>query len=114
MTKKEFFAAGVSHTMFANQGLRAACAAVDRTFRILAESESSQRVETEIATVGAVAALVGAQKVVELETWLAKKAKQPVAGRAKKIPRPLALADGKLATPSGRNGGEKEVMLCSA
>jgi phosphoenolpyruvate phosphomutase len=73
ITKKEFFAAGVSHTMFANQGLRASHAAVDRTFRILAEAESAQAVESEISTVAVVAAQVGAQKVVELEALVARK-----------------------------------------
>jgi phosphoenolpyruvate phosphomutase len=73
ITKKEFFTAGISHLMFANQGLRAAHAAVDRTFRILAEAESAQAVEAEISTVAAVAAQVGAQKVVDLEALVAGK-----------------------------------------
>ena len=57
--------------MFANQGLRAAHAAVDRTFRALSEGESSMSVESDISTVKAVAAQVGAQKVVDLEAHLA-------------------------------------------
>ncbi len=77
ITKSEFFAAGVSHTMFANQGLRAAHAAVDRTFRVLAESESAQAAEKEISTVAAVAAQVGAQKVVDLEALLSQKVEGP-------------------------------------
>lgn len=89
ITKKEFFAAGISHTMFANQGLRAAHAAMDRTFRILAEKESSQPVESEISTVSAVAALVGAQKVVELETWLARNTAEPDSMREKGSARQL-------------------------
>jgi phosphoenolpyruvate phosphomutase len=72
IAKKEFFASGISHTMFANQGLRAAHAAVDRTFRILAEADSAQAVESEISTVAAVAAQVGAQKVVDLEALLTR------------------------------------------
>lgn len=87
ITKKEFFAAGISHTMFANQGLRAAHAAMDRTFRILAEAESSQPVESEVSTVAAVANLVGAQKVVELEAYLATDPVPPVTLRAGIPPR---------------------------
>lgn len=88
ITKKEFFAAGISHTMFANQGLRAAHAAVDRTFRILAEAESAQAVEAEISTVAAVAEQVGAQKVVNLEALVA--GKNGHAGPAKPASKPLA------------------------
>jgi phosphoenolpyruvate phosphomutase len=84
ITRTQFFAAGISHTMFANQGLRAAHAAMDRTFRILAQAESSQPVESEISTVAAVADLVGAQKVVELEAYLAGKPVPPVTTGAKK------------------------------
>lgn len=72
VTKKEFFSAGISHTMFANQGLRAAHAAVERTFRFLAEAECSKGVEAEISKVTEVASLVGAQAVVELEAMLAQ------------------------------------------
>lgn len=72
VTKKEFFSAGISHTMFANHGLRAAHAAVERTFRFLAEAESSQAVEAEISKVAEVAKLVGAQAVVDLEAMLAQ------------------------------------------
>jgi phosphoenolpyruvate phosphomutase len=88
ITKKDFFNAGISHTMFANQGLRAAHAAMDRTFRILAESDSAAAVEPEISTVSTVANLVGAQKVVELEALLARNGSGPVAAREKKISRP--------------------------
>jgi 2-methylisocitrate lyase-like PEP mutase family enzyme len=84
ITRTQFFAAGISHTMFANQGLRAAHGAMDRTFRILAQAESSQPVESEISTVAAVADLVGAQKVVELEAYLAGKPVPPVTAGAKK------------------------------
>ncbi|HAO77586.1 MAG TPA: phosphoenolpyruvate phosphomutase [Verrucomicrobia subdivision 3 bacterium] len=83
VTKKEFFAAGISHTMFANQGLRAAHAAVDRTFRALAEGECSKPIESEISPVATVAALVGAQKVVDLEAMLAENHSAPVAVRKK-------------------------------
>lgn len=89
VTKKQFFAAGISHTMFANQGLRAAHAAVDRTFQALAEGDCSLPIESEISTVKAVAAQVGAQKVVELEAMLAAC-----------IPEPA----GKVAVRKGANG----------
>ena len=84
ITKKEFFAAGISHTMFANQGLRAAHAAIDRTFHALAEAESSHPVESTISTVADVAKLVGAQRVAELEAWLAKEETKPSATQQKK------------------------------
>ncbi|MDB6129010.1 MAG: Phosphoenolpyruvate phosphomutase [Verrucomicrobiales bacterium] len=71
ITKNEFVAAGISHTIFANQGLRAAHAAMDRTYQMLAEGTCSQPVEGEISKVATVAALVGAQKVVDLEAFLA-------------------------------------------
>jgi phosphoenolpyruvate phosphomutase len=80
--KTEFFAAGISHTIFANQGMRAAHAAMDRTYRILAASECSQPVESEISTVAAIAALVGAKQVVELEAYLAGKPAPPIAAHA--------------------------------
>jgi len=84
VTKKEFVAAGISHTIFANQGLRAAHAAVDRTFQALAEGECSLPIESQISTVKAVAAQVGAQKVVELEAMLAQNPPKPFAMKAKK------------------------------
>src|SRR5665213_929404 len=84
VTKKEFFAAGISHTMFANQGLRAAHTAVDRTFKALAEGECSLPVESEISTVKAVAAQVGAQKVVDLEALIAGDVPAPSLVRPKK------------------------------
>ena len=79
VTKQQFFAAGISHTIFANQGLRAAHSAVDRTFRKLAEADSSQSVESEISSIADVASAVGAGKVVELEAFLAASQTRPVA-----------------------------------
>jgi phosphoenolpyruvate phosphomutase len=75
VTKKNFADAGISHTIFANQGLRAAHAAMDRTFGILAQSESAEAVGSEISPVATVASLVGAQRVVELEALLAHEPK---------------------------------------
>lgn len=89
LNKRDFFVAGISHTMFANQGLRAAHAAIDRTFGRLAETGSSQAVESEISKVATVASLVGAQKVVELEALLAQKIAPPKSPRAKKSTRLL-------------------------
>jgi phosphoenolpyruvate phosphomutase len=110
ISKNEFFAAGISHTMFANQGLRAAHAAMDRTFRILAEAESSQVVESGISTVAAVATLVGAQKVVELEALLAKKRPNLTAGRENKPKRPLPPMPGKLASENGGKGARQTAL----
>ncbi|MEI7911335.1 MAG: isocitrate lyase/PEP mutase family protein [Verrucomicrobiota bacterium] len=88
ITKAEFFAAGISHTMFANQGLRAAHAAIDRTFRTLAEAASSQVVEADISPVKTVAALVGAQRVADLEAYLADMPAPPAGARAGEGVRP--------------------------
>ncbi len=100
VTKKEFFAAGISHTMFANQGLRAAHAAVDRTFKALAEGECSLPIESEISTVKAVAAQVGAQKVVDLEALIAGTNGHSVPVRAKKPAQIRIKSSRKLATAS--------------
>src|SRR5260221_7253742 len=56
VTKKEFFAAGISHTMFANQGWRAAHASLDRTFKGLPEEECSMPVQSGLSTAKSVAA----------------------------------------------------------
>jgi phosphoenolpyruvate phosphomutase len=98
VTKKEFFAAGISHTMFANQGLRAAHAAVDRTFKALAEGECSLPIESQISTVKDVAAQVGAQKVVDLEAMIAGTPVAPVAVRAKKPAQLKIKSSSKLVT----------------
>jgi len=107
ITKKDFFNAGISHTMFANQGLRAAHAAMDRTFRMLAEAESAQAVEAEISTVSTVATLVGAQKVMELEALLARNGGKPAPTREMKPARPLTPGQRKRATLSKGNGIHK-------
>src|ERR1019366_7028258 len=99
LNKRDFFAAGISHTMFANQGLRAAHAAIDRTFGQLAETGASQVVEPEISKVVTVASLVGAQKVVELEALLAQKIAMPKSPRAKKSTRQLVKS-----SRNGKNG----------
>lgn len=102
LNKQDFFAAGISHTMFANQGLRAAHAAMDRTFGRLAEAGSSQAIEPEISKVATVASLVGAQKVVELEALLAQKIALPKSPRAKKSTRLLVKS-----SRFGKNGFHK-------
>jgi phosphoenolpyruvate phosphomutase len=71
ISKSELFAAGASHIIFANQGLRAAHAAMDHTFGILSQAESSLAVEKHISPVAVVAASVGAETVRELEAFLA-------------------------------------------
>jgi phosphoenolpyruvate phosphomutase len=94
VTKKQFANAGISHTIFANQGLRAAHAAIDRVFGILAQSESAEAVTSEISKVATVASLVGAEKVTQLEALLAARPesveKKPKASK-KTTPRALAL-----------------------
>ena len=88
--------------MFANQGLRAAHAAIDRTFGRLTEAGASQVVELEISKVTTVASLVGAQKVVELEALLAQKIAPPKFPRAKKSTRLLVKS-----SRTGKNGFRK-------
>ena len=107
VTKKEFAAAGISHSMFANQGLRAAHAAVDRTFKALAEGECSLPVESEISTVKAVAAQVGAQKVVDLEALIAGNNVAPVVVRAKKPAQLKTKPSPKLTSRNRANGVRK-------
>lgn len=107
VTKKEFFEAGISHMMFANQGLRAAHAAVDRTFSILAGAESAAAVEPEISKVSTVAMLVGVQKVAELEAWLARTNRKPASGPEKTPAQPLPRAQRKRANRRGGNGSRK-------
>lgn len=70
VSKDEFFAAGISHFIFANHGLRAAHGAMDRVFGILSKAQSSLEVDKEISKVMEVANLVGAQKVQDLEVLL--------------------------------------------
>ena len=106
VTKKEFFAAGISHTMFANQGLRAAHRAVDRTFKALSEGECSLPIEADISTVKAVAAQVGAQKVVDLEALIAGTA-VPAIVSAKKPARLQTQSAPKLAFRRSPNGVRK-------
>ena len=65
--KTELFNAGASHIIHANQGLRAAHAAMDHVFRALAELPSSGGVEKEISTVKQVSADVGANGIEALE-----------------------------------------------
>ncbi len=92
--KQDFYDAGISHTMFANQGLRAAHAAIDQVFGVLSEAGLSQPVESQISKVATVAALVGAQKVVELEAMLAAGPPPPATTKTKEPERILAAAGG--------------------
>jgi phosphoenolpyruvate phosphomutase len=70
VNKDQFFEAGVSHFIFANHGLRAAHAAMDRAFGTLSKAQSSSDVDKEISKVIDVANLVGAKKVQDLEALL--------------------------------------------
>ena len=90
VTKAEFARAGVSHTIFANQGLRAAHAAMDHAFQVLAESESAAALNSEISPVSSVASLVGAQKMVELESLLATAESIHVRAETRRLLRPSA------------------------
>jgi phosphoenolpyruvate phosphomutase len=104
VAKEQFFTSGISHAIFANQGLRAAHAAMEHTFQILAEADSSQSIESEISTVAAIATLVGAEKVVELEALLAKKRSKRPAGREKTRMPPVTPASGQFANRKSGNG----------
>jgi phosphoenolpyruvate phosphomutase len=72
VTRKQFLSAGISHRIFANQGMRAAHSAIEKTFRKLAKAESAMEVENDISPVAAVAASVGAAKISELEARFVK------------------------------------------
>ena len=65
--KTELFAAGASHIMHANQGLRAAHAAMDHIFQSLSVLPSSGGIEKEISSVKQVSADVGANEIDALE-----------------------------------------------
>jgi 2-methylisocitrate lyase-like PEP mutase family enzyme len=106
VTKKNFADAGISHTIFANQGLRAAHAAMDRAFGVLAKSESAEAVGSEISPVSTVASLVGAQKVVELEALLSKTNGKPGAAQKRQRATSLSGAGHKV----GVSGGGCEVQ----
>jgi phosphoenolpyruvate phosphomutase len=77
VTRKQFINAGISHQIFANQGMRAAHAALVRTFGALAGAESSMVVENVISPVAAVAASVGAEGIFELEASFEPNGHQP-------------------------------------
>jgi phosphoenolpyruvate phosphomutase len=68
--KQTFFDAGISHFIFANQGLRAAYAAMNHVYGVLSQAPCSGAIEKEVATVKDVASMVGAQKIQDLETLL--------------------------------------------
>ncbi|MDB6058271.1 MAG: Phosphoenolpyruvate phosphomutase [Verrucomicrobiales bacterium] len=82
ITKQQFEASGISHTIFANQGLRAAHKAIDETFATLAAATAAQSVEGTISTVAQVAECVGAKEVADLETLLADEPSAPIVTRA--------------------------------
>lgn len=65
--KTELFEAGASHIMHANQGLRAAHAAMDSIFHSLSELPSSGAIEKQISSVKQVSADVGANGIEALE-----------------------------------------------
>lgn len=65
--KTELFEAGASHIMHANQGLRAAHAAMNHIFQSLSELPSSGGIEKEISSVKQVSADVGANGIESLE-----------------------------------------------
>lgn len=65
--RSELFAAGASHVIFANQGLRAAHAAMDRVFHALSDQPSSMEIEQEISSVRQVSSEVGADLIDPLE-----------------------------------------------
>lgn len=109
ITKKEFFAAGISHTIFANQSLRAAHAALDRTFRALAEAQSAQVVESEISTISAVGSLVGADKVVALEKLVGQHNVEPVLPRDKKPAGPSSPVSSVSAAKTGGNRAKQPI-----
>ena len=79
--------------------LRAAHAAIDRTFRLMSEAGSTLAIESEVSKVAVVASLVGAQKVVELEAMLAQKVAPVKSPQVKKSTRSLVKS-----SRNGKNG----------
>jgi 2-methylisocitrate lyase-like PEP mutase family enzyme len=82
ITRKQFISAGISHQIFANQALRAAHAALVKTFAALAGAESSMVVEKEISPVAAVAGSVGAERIFELEARFERNGHQTAARKS--------------------------------
>ncbi len=68
VTEAELFEAGYRIVVFANQGLRAAVAAMDRTFRALATSRSLAAVEETVSPLSELFALVDYEEVSRLQT----------------------------------------------
>lgn len=97
VTKEDFAQAGISHTIFANHGLRAAHAAIDRAFSVLSQSGSADALSAEISTVSTIADLVGVQKVAELESLSAG------AGRKSSLANGSSKAPHKLDSRPSRN-----------
>ena len=81
VTRKQFISAGITHRIFANQAMRAAHSAIEKTFRALADAESAMIVEKEISPVASVAASVGASRIAELEALFGGNGHKSVGGK---------------------------------
>ncbi|MCY1064726.1 AMP-binding protein [Nannocystis sp. RBIL2] len=66
VTEDELFAAGYRLIVFANQGLRAAVGAMERTFRALATTRSLTAVEAEVSPLSDIFALVDYEEINRL------------------------------------------------
>ena len=75
LSNQDLYAAGATHVIFANQGLRAAHQAMARVFKELAESGSAVEVNRTISPVATVASDVGADRLKELDERLAAASK---------------------------------------
>ena len=75
LSNQDLYAAGATHVIFANQGLRAAHHAMARVFKLLAESGSAVDVNPTISRVATVASDVGADRLKELDERLAAASK---------------------------------------
>lgn len=71
LSNQDLYAAGATHVIFANQGLRAAHEAMSRVFKELAETGSAVEVNRTISPVAMVASDVGADRLKELDERLA-------------------------------------------
>src|SRR5258706_2283236 len=92
VTRKQFAGAGISHQIFANHGMRAVHAALEKTFGALSKAESSLVVENDISPVAAVAASVGAEGIFELEARFERNGSGVNGAVTRKMKRPKTAA----------------------
>lgn len=71
LSARELEASGILVVIYANQALRAAISATERTLRHIVEAGSSAEIEGELAEVGAVFDLTGEAEIDSYDNWYA-------------------------------------------